>query len=138
MISTWTPTPLVVATPLLTGVQLRNTCLFIRKLFFCLSLNFLKIMLKIRLKFYLKTLLKKRLWHRCFALSFAKFLRTSFLQKNVNGEKFKFHSNLDINTSLLNNYPSFYQEIFTRWSKNFASPVTPPSTIISQFKIGGS
>ena len=27
------------------------------------------------------TLLKKRLWHRCFPVNFAKFLRTSFLQK---------------------------------------------------------
>ena len=26
------------------------------------------------------TLLKKRLWHRCFPLNFAKFLRTPFLQ----------------------------------------------------------
>ena len=26
------------------------------------------------------TLLKKRLWHRCFSVNFAKFLRTSFLQ----------------------------------------------------------
>ena len=25
------------------------------------------------------TLLKKKLWHRCFAVNFAKFLRTSFL-----------------------------------------------------------
>ena len=28
----------------------------------------------------LATLLKKRLWHRCFPLNFAKFLRISFLQ----------------------------------------------------------
>ena len=27
-------------------------------------------------------LLKKRLWHRCFPVNFAKFLRTPFLQKN--------------------------------------------------------
>ena len=26
------------------------------------------------------TLLKKRLWHRCYPVNFAKFLRTSFLQ----------------------------------------------------------
>ena len=29
------------------------------------------------------TLLKKRLWHRCFLLNFAKFLRTSFLTEHV-------------------------------------------------------
>ena len=28
------------------------------------------------------TLLKKRLWHRCFPLDFAKFVRTPFLQNN--------------------------------------------------------
>ena len=28
------------------------------------------------------TLLKKRLWHRCFPVNFAKFLRTLFLQNN--------------------------------------------------------
>ena len=27
------------------------------------------------------TLLKKRLWHRCFSVNFAKFLRTPFSQK---------------------------------------------------------
>ena len=30
------------------------------------------------------TLLKKRLWHRCFLVNFAKFLRTLFLQ-NISG-----------------------------------------------------
>ena len=32
----------------------------------------------------LATLLKKRLWHRCFSVNFAKFLRTPFLQ-NTSG-----------------------------------------------------
>ena len=31
------------------------------------------------------TLLKKRLWHRCFPVSFAKFVRTLFLQDNSGG-----------------------------------------------------
>ena len=31
------------------------------------------------------TLLKKRLWHRCFPVSFAKFLRTPFLQNTSGG-----------------------------------------------------
>ena len=30
-------------------------------------------------------LLKKRLWHRCFPVNFAKFLRTSFLQNTFGG-----------------------------------------------------
>ena len=29
------------------------------------------------------TLLKKRLWHRCFAVKFAKFLRTSFVTEHL-------------------------------------------------------
>ena len=31
------------------------------------------------------TLLKKRLWHRCFPVNFAKFLRTPFLQNTSGG-----------------------------------------------------
>ena len=31
-----------------------------------------------------ETLLKKKLWHRCFSVNFAKFLRTRFLQ-NTSG-----------------------------------------------------
>ena len=30
-----------------------------------------------------ETLLKKRFWHRCFALDFAKFLRTFFLKSRA-------------------------------------------------------
>ena len=33
----------------------------------------------------LANLLKKRLWHRCFAVNFAKFLRTLFLQNTSSG-----------------------------------------------------
>ena len=31
------------------------------------------------------TLLKKSLWHRCFPVNFAKFIRTSFLQNTLGG-----------------------------------------------------
>ena len=31
------------------------------------------------------TLLKKRLWHRCFPVNFAKFLRTPFLHNTSSG-----------------------------------------------------
>ena len=34
---------------------------------------------------FLITLLKKRLWHRCFPVNFAKFLRTPFLQNTSGG-----------------------------------------------------
>ena len=35
-------------------------------------------------EFFSRCLLKKRLWHRCFPVNFAKFLRTPFLQ-NTSG-----------------------------------------------------
>ena len=37
------------------------------------------------------TLLKKRLWHRCFPVNFARFLRTPFLQK-TSGRQLLFKS----------------------------------------------
>ena len=33
----------------------------------------------------------------------------------------------------INNFPRFYKEIFTRWSKHPSFPVSLPSTIVSQF-----
>ena len=33
---------------------------------------------------FIKTLLKKRLWHRCFLMNFAKFLRTPFHRTPLN------------------------------------------------------
>ena len=43
------------------------------------------VFLQISQKFRLRpaTLLKKRLWHRCFLVSFAKFLRTPFFTKHL-------------------------------------------------------
>ena len=38
---------------------------------------------KISKNFCLTTLLKKRLWHRCFPVNFAKFLRTPFLTEQL-------------------------------------------------------
>ena len=46
------------------------------------------------------TLLKKRLWHRCFPMNFAKFLRTPFLQ-NTSGRL------------LLSSLCTWYEFIFT-------------------------
>ena len=47
--------------------------------------NFAKFTRKNCAKVYFSaTLLKKRLWHRCFSVNFAKFLRTPFLQ-NISG-----------------------------------------------------
>ena len=45
------------------------------------------------------TLLKKRLWHRCFPVNFAKFLRTPFLQ-NTSGKLFSKGSEYSIPLAL--------------------------------------
>ena len=47
-----------------------------------------------KVSFLINSLLKKRLWHRCFSVDFAKFLRTPFLQNTSGGcfwmkQKFK-------------------------------------------------
>ena len=50
----------------------------------------------------LATLLKKRLWHKCFPMSFAKFLRAPFLQ-NTSGEvSAHWTSNGNYGTTFLN------------------------------------
>ena len=51
------------------------------------------------------TLLKKRLWHRCFPVNFAKFLRTPFLQ-NTSGGCFCMNIDILIGTD-------FYHTFFT-------------------------
>ena len=37
------------------------------------------------------------------------------------GKNFKFHYNVDISNEILSNFPSFYQDIFIKWIKNFTS-----------------
>ena len=39
------------------------------------------------------TLFKKRLWHRCFPMNFAKFLRTAFLQNTSGRLLFQYNKN---------------------------------------------
>ena len=55
------------------------------------------------------TLLKKRLWHRCFPVSFAKFLKTLFLQNTSGGclcaQFYHVHS------SIVFNFQCTYQEL---------------------------
>ena len=69
---------------------LRNSAKFTGK-HLCQSLFFSKIV-KRRKK------LKKKLWHRCFPLNFAKFLRTSFLTEHLRwlllNQPTDFHSKL--------------------------------------------
>ena len=38
---------------------------------------------------FLETLLKKKLWHRCFAVNIAKFLRTPFLTEHLQWQLLK-------------------------------------------------
>ena len=61
----------------------------------CLSdvknLNFFRILVDGCIR--LATFLEKRLWHRCFPVNFAKFLRTPFLQ-NTSGRLLLAHVNI--------------------------------------------
>jgi len=49
------------------------------------------------------------------------------------GKHFRFHSNLLIKSSILQNFPSYYQEMINNWSKYLSSDVSVTSTIMSQF-----
>ena len=49
------------------------------------------------------------------------------------GSHFKFHSNLLFNISCINNFPSFYLDIFCNWKKNFSNNPETPSCILSQY-----
>ena len=49
------------------------------------------------------------------------------------GSHFKFHSNLLFNISCINNFPSFYLDIFCNWKKNFSTNPETPSCILSQY-----
>ena len=48
------------------------------------------------------------------------------------GEKFLFHSNLDVNPKQINHFPQYYQEHFRKYSSNLLVLPNIPSTIISQ------
>ena len=48
------------------------------------------------------------------------------------GEKFLFHSNLDVNPKQINHFPQYYQDIFRKWSSNLSLSPNIPSTITSQ------
>ena len=62
----------------------------------CQSLFFNKVA---RLR--LATLLKKRLWHRCFPVNFAKFLRTPFLTEQLRWQLLEGNSNVYSNCRYL-------------------------------------
>ena len=55
------------------------------------------------------------------------------LTKNSFGSQFKFHSNLLFNISCINDFPSFYLDIFSNWKKYFSTNPETRSCILSQY-----
>ena len=55
------------------------------------------------------------------------------LIKKSFGSHFKFHSNLLFNISCINDFPSFYLDIFCNWKKCFSTNPETPSLILSQY-----
>ena len=49
------------------------------------------------------------------------------------GSHFKFHSNLLFNISCINDFPSFYLDIFCNWKRYFSTNPETPSGILSQY-----
>ena len=49
------------------------------------------------------------------------------------GSHFKFHSNLLFNISCINDFPSFYLDIFCKWKKYFSTNPETPLCILSQY-----
>ena len=55
------------------------------------------------------------------------------LIKKSFGSHFKFHSNLLFNIFCINDFPSFYLDIFCNWKKYFSTNPETPSCILSQY-----
>ena len=49
------------------------------------------------------------------------------------GSHFKFHSNLLFSISCINDFPSFYQDIFCNWKRYFPTNPETASRILSQY-----
>ena len=56
-----------------------------------------------------------------------------YLIRRYLGGNFKFHSNLEVNHSILCKFPRFYKKVMIRWGKHLSSPATLPSTVVCQF-----
>ena len=63
------------------------------------------------------TLLKKRLWHRCFPMNFAKFLRTSFHRTPLNDCFSTIQHFLAENPSKILNVQQQHKGVTFHWSK---------------------
>ena len=55
------------------------------------------------------------------------------LTKRSFGSHFKFYSNLLINISCINDFPSFYLDIICYWKRYFSTDPETPSCILSQY-----
>ena len=55
------------------------------------------------------------------------------LIKKSFGSHVKFHSNLVFNISCINDFPSFYLDIFCNWKRYFSTNPETPSCILSQY-----
>ena len=53
--------------------------------------------------------------------------------KNSFGSHFKFHYNLLLNITCINDFPYFYLDIFCNWKKYFLTNPETPSCILSQY-----
>jgi len=60
-----------------------------------------------------------------------KIIPLTLMDKYI-GKNLKFHSNMCFDTLSLHMFPKYYKEMFIRWTKFLSSPVTLPSTVVSQ------
>ena len=56
-----------------------------------------------------------------------------FLPSKYFSENFKFHNNMNIDKKLISFFPSFYQGLIINWIKNYSSPPTIVSAILSEY-----
>ena len=61
-----------------------------------------------------------------------KLIPLKFIKKSF-GSHFKFHPNLLFNISCINDFPSFYLDIFCNWKRYFSTNPETPSAILSQY-----
>ena len=69
------------------------------------------------------------------AWRFFPFIQNNTLEtyKKFFGSHFNFHSNLLLNIFGINNFPSFYLDVFHNWKKYLPTNAETPSCILSQY-----
>ena len=61
-----------------------------------------------------------------------KVIPLKLIEKTI-GRFFKFHSNVSLNSSMLNSFPMFYKDMITNWSIHLSTSPTTASCVLSQF-----